>query len=105
MHLDKLLYMWTMHYMYIIKDSLLEMVYLEKGWNKKKIRLVPFFLLKMHNQMDYNNIVCPSSSRSKCEENPKLKWADKLAHYKHNCWAEPPQTMVTMRVETMIFTC
>lgn len=40
---------------------------------------------KMHNQMDYNNIVCPSSSRSKCEENPKLKWADKLAHYKHNC--------------------
>lgn len=49
MYLDKLLYMWIMYYMYIIKDSLLEIVYLEKGWNKKKIRFVFFFLFKMYN--------------------------------------------------------
>ena len=46
MHLDELLYMWTMHYMYIIKDSLLEIVYLEKGWNKKKYVLYPSFYLR-----------------------------------------------------------
>lgn len=38
--------------------------------------------------MDYNNIVCLSLFRFKCEENFKLKWVDKLVYYKYNCWVE-----------------